>query len=191
MGGPLIILWINTTLVIYTSHTLFVYVLYSALLKTILCSIENRIKCCTKIHTETMLLFSLLLKHSPQLFLFCDNGLFLNKQAAIYSKPVLFTTVMATIPFTSKISTFADEENRTNYKTDLSAKNTDNEIHVDTSTWSPAGKKKLQQMRKFHQEYQCIFREGASIQTIMKRRISHMNPPCLKPYVRKKCRMLT
>ena len=53
---------------------------------------------------------------------------------------------MATIPTTSKISMSADEENRTNYKTDLSAKNTDDEIHVDTSTWSPADKKKLQHM---------------------------------------------
>ena len=32
-------------------------------------------------------------------------------------------------------------------------------------------------MTEFHQEYQCVFEEGASIQTIMKRRISHMNPP--------------
>ena len=31
-------------------------------------------------------------------------------------------------------------------------------------------------MTEFHEEYQCVFREGASIQTIMKRRISHMNP---------------
>ena len=59
--GPLIILWIKTTLVIYVFHTMFVCVLYSALLKT-LSSIENRIKCHTKIHTETVLLFSLLLK---------------------------------------------------------------------------------------------------------------------------------
>ena len=32
-------------------------------------------------------------------------------------------------------------------------------------------------MNEFHQEYQHIFREGISIQTIMKRRISHMKPP--------------
>ena len=31
-------------------------------------------------------------------------------------------------------------------------------------------------MTEFHEEYQCIFGEGASIQKIMKRRISHMNP---------------
>ena len=61
-GGPPIILWINITLVIYMFCTLFVYVSYSAVLKTLLCSIENRIKCHTKIHTETVLLFSLLLK---------------------------------------------------------------------------------------------------------------------------------
>ena len=35
-------------------------------------------------------------------------------------------------------------------------------------------------MTKFHQKYQCVFGEGASIQTIMKRRISHMNPPMPK-----------
>ena len=84
-----------------------------------------------------------------------------------------------------------DEENRTDYETDLSAKNIDDEIHADTSTWSPANKKKLQHMSEFHQEYQCIFREGASIHTIMKRKISHMNPLFLEPYVRKKCRVLT
>ena len=55
---------------------------------------------------------------------------------------------MATIPTTSKISTSADEENRTNYETDLSTRNTDDEIHADTSTWSPADKKKLQYMTK-------------------------------------------
>ena len=87
---------------------------------------------------------------------------------------------MATIPTTSKITTSTDEENRTNYETDLSAKNTDDKIHANTSTWSPTNKKKLQHMTEFHQEYQHIFGEGASIWTIMKRRISHMNPPMPK-----------
>ena len=41
---------------------------------------------------------------------------------------------MATIPTTSKISMSADEENRTDYKNDLSAKNTDDETDADTST---------------------------------------------------------
>ena len=35
-------------------------------------------------------------------------------------------------------------------------------------------------MMEFHTEYQCVFGEGASIRTIMKRRISHMNPPMPK-----------
>ena len=98
---------------------------------------------------------------------------------------------MATIPTTSKITMSADEENRTDYETDLTAGNTDDEIHADTSTWSPADKKKLWHMTKFHQEYQCIFGEAASIWTIMKRRISHMNPPMPNTYVRKKCKALT
>ena len=35
-------------------------------------------------------------------------------------------------------------------------------------------------MTAFHEEYQCVFGEKASIQTKMKRRISHMNPPIPK-----------
>ena len=42
---------------------------------------------------------------------------------------------MATISTTSKITTSADEENRMDYETDLSAKNTDDEIHANTSNW--------------------------------------------------------
>ena len=32
-------------------------------------------------------------------------------------------------------------------------------------------------MIEFHEEYQCIFGEKASLQTIIRNRISHMNPP--------------
>ena len=50
----------------------------------------------------------------------------------IYIGHFLFTIVMATIPTTSKLSAAtsseSDNENRTDYETDLSAKNTDNEI---------------------------------------------------------------
>ena len=42
---------------------------------------------------------------------------------------------------------------------------------------TPAKPKKLQHMKEFHEEYQRIFGERASIWTIMKNRISHMNPP--------------
>ena len=45
---------------------------------------------------------------------------------------------MATLPTTSKISASADEEKRTDYETNLSAENTDDEFHTDTSTWSTA-----------------------------------------------------
>ena len=37
-----------------------------------------------------------------------------------------------------------------------------------------------QDMTEFHEEYQHVFGEKASIQTIMKRRISHMKPPIPK-----------
>ena len=51
------------------------------------------------------------------------------------------------------------------------------EIHTDTSNWTLAKRKKLQHKTEFHEEYQHIFGEKASICTIMKRRISHMNSP--------------
>ena len=61
--------------------------------------------------------------------------------------------------------------------TDLSIINTEDEKHIDTTDWTPAKQKKLQHMTKFHEEYQQIFGKRASICTIMKKRISHMNPP--------------
>ena len=61
--------------------------------------------------------------------------------------------------------------------TDLSNNNTEDEEHMDTTAWTPAKQKKLQHMAEFHEEYQCAFGEKASLCTIMKNRISHMNPP--------------
>ena len=85
---------------------------------------------------------------------------------------------MDTIPITLQITTSKD--NRTNSDTDLSIVNTEDEMHTDLSTWTPAEKKKLQHMTEFHEEYQCVFGEWASLCTIMKCRISHMNPPIPK-----------
>ena len=84
---------------------------------------------------------------------------------------------MATVPIDSQITTSTDEDNRTDSDTNLSAVNNEDELHTDISTWIPAEKKKVQHMTEFNKEYQCVFGERASIQTIMKRRISHMNPP--------------
>ena len=53
----------------------------------------------------------------------------------------------------------------------------EDEKQMDTTAWTPTKWKKLQHMAKFHEEYQQIFGEKASIRTIMKKRISHMNPP--------------
>ena len=61
--------------------------------------------------------------------------------------------------------------------TDLDRSNTEDEIHADTSNWTPTKKKRLQHMMEFHKEYQWIFGEKASIHNIMKRRILHMNLP--------------
>ena len=48
---------------------------------------------------------------------------------------------MDTIPITSNISTSGNS--RTDSDTDLSIVNTEDEIHPDLSTWTPAERKKL------------------------------------------------
>ena len=59
----------------------------------------------------------------------------------------------------------------------MSVDNTEDGMHMDLSDWTHAERKRLQHMTEFHKEYQQVFGEKASIHTIMKRRISHMNPP--------------
>ena len=81
---------------------------------------------------------------------------------------------MATISNTLSITTSKDSQN--DLETDLN-NNTEDKMQTDTSNWTLAEKKKLQHMIDFHTEYQQIFGERASRCTIMKRRISHMNPP--------------
>ena len=54
---------------------------------------------------------------------------------------------------------------------------TEDEKQIDITNWTPSKCKKLQQMKEFHEEYQHVFGKKASICTIMKNRISHMNPP--------------
>ena len=88
---------------------------------------------------------------------------------------------MASIPTTSKLSASTssgtDDENKIDYETDLSTEDTNIKINTDTSTWSPTDKKKLLHMMEFHQEYQHVFGEGASIRTINeKKNISYESP---------------
>ena len=80
------------------------------------------------------------------------------------------------------------EDNQSSLGTDLNIINTEDEMHIDTTKWTSTKWKKLQHMTEFHEEYQWIFRERASIHTIMKKRISHMNPP-MPDYVGRKCKM--
>ena len=89
-----------------------------------------------------------------------------------------FNIVMATVPITSQITT--SEDTRTDSDTDLSIVNIKDEMHTDLSTWTPAESKKLQHMTEFHEEYQHVFSEKSSIHTIMRHRLSHMNPPIPK-----------
>ena len=55
--------------------------------------------------------------------------------------------------------------------------NTEDELTTDISNWSNKEHKKLQHMTEFHEEYQRVFGDRASLCTIIKKRILHMNPP--------------
>ena len=85
---------------------------------------------------------------------------------------IFLSAAMAFILSTSPITTSKDSS-----ETDLNINSTEDEIHTDISNQIPAQKKKLQHITEFHEEYQWIFGEKASIHTIMKRRISCMNLP--------------
>ena len=61
--------------------------------------------------------------------------------------------------------------------TDLEEIDTEDELATDTSTWSNKECKKLQHMTEFHEEYQRVFGSRASLRTIIRKRISYMNPP--------------
>ena len=95
---------------------------------------------------------------------------------------IIYFIVMATNTISSP-----SEDNSSG--TDLSNIHTEDEEQIDTTNWMPAKHKKLQHMKEFHEEYQCVFGKKASIHTIMKNRITHMNPLCKIPFVEKKCKM--
>ena len=59
---------------------------------------------------------------------------------------------MATISNTSTITT--SEDSRNDLETHLSIDNMEDEIHMDTSNWTLAERKRLQHMIEFHKEYQ-------------------------------------
>ena len=74
--------------------------------------------------------------------------------------------------------------------TNLSDILTENE-EIDTTNWTPAKHKKLQHMKEFHEEYQQVFGEKASIRTIIKNRILNMNPPMLESICREEMQSAT
>ena len=61
--------------------------------------------------------------------------------------------------------------------TDLEEINTDDERATDISKWSDKEHKKLHHVTEFHQEYQKVFGDKVSLHTVIRKRISHMNPP--------------
>ena len=83
---------------------------------------------------------------------------------------------MAATPNASLISTSPSDDIQTS-GTDLEEINTEDEMNIDTSKWSDKERKKLQHMTEFHEEYQRVFGDKASLHTIIWKWIAHMNPP--------------
>ena len=87
---------------------------------------------------------------------------------------------MATIPNTPLIPTSPSMSEDTQPSgTDLEEINMEDEMNTDISKWSDKERKKLQHMTEFHEEYQSVFGGKASLHTIIRKRISNMNPPIL------------
>ena len=86
--------------------------------------------------------------------------------------------VMSTVPNTPLIppSPSTSEDAQTS-GTDLEEINMEDEMKPDTSKWLDKERKKLQHMKEFHEEYQRVFGDQASLHTIIRKRIAHMNPP--------------
>ena len=84
---------------------------------------------------------------------------------------------MATVPNTMLIPTSpSTSEDTQTSGTDLDGINTEDEMNTDISKWSDKERKKLQHMKEFHEEYQRVFGDQASLCTIIRKRIVHMNP---------------
>ena len=81
---------------------------------------------------------------------------------------------MATTSYTSHLPTSPLEDIHSS-GTDLEEVNTEDELNTDTSKWSKKEKKKLSHVTEFHTEYQRVFGKKASLRTIIKKRITHMN----------------
>ena len=113
-----------------------------------------------------------------------------------YLKHFLFSVVMATIPTTSQLSASTssgtDEENKIGYETDLSAENTDYEIHADTSSWSTADRKKLQHNDRIPPGVSmCLWRGSLHLNHHKEKNISYESPYAQSHMPTGKCKVLT
>ena len=59
------------------------------------------------------------------------------------------------IAMASNVNPSLSEDNSSGM--DLSNFLTEDEEWLDTTNWTPAKRKKLQHMKEFHEEYQCVF----------------------------------
>ena len=82
----------------------------------------------------------------------------------------LFSYLVMANTHTSHIPTSPLGDTQTS-GTDLEEINTEDEMNTDTSKWSEKEKKKLQHMIEFHEEYQKVFGDKASLRTIIRKEL--------------------
>ena len=101
----------------------------------------------------------------------------INQLLDIFCEMFIFHIIFCPIAMAFVSNPSVSEDSQSSSGTDLNIVNTEDKMHIDTTNWTLNKRKKLQHMAEFHEDYQWIFGEKASIHTIMKKRISHMNPP--------------
>ena len=85
----------------------------------------------------------------------------INQLLDIFIKTFIIAFCSIAMAFISNPS--PSEDSQSSSGTDLNFINTEDEMHIDTTNWMPAKRKKLQHMTEFHEDYQWVFGERASI----------------------------
>ena len=101
----------------------------------------------------------------------------INQLLDIFLKSLYFILIFCPIAMAFVSNPSPSEDSQSSSGTDLNIINTEDEVHIDTTNWTPAKRKKLQHMTEFHEDYQQIFGEKASIHTIMKKENFTYEPP--------------
>ena len=78
----------------------------------------------------------------------------INQLLNVLIEMFIFQIVFCPIAMAFVSNPSPSEDNQCSLGTGLNIVNTEDEMHIDTTNWTPAKRKKLQHMTKFLEEYQ-------------------------------------